>query len=159
MFLFALPLLFFGLLALPFLPFKGGVTTKKQAKRRFACNACMFALLCVFSISFALSSFSLRAEASVDTPTTVNEQAPEEETAAGAITGTSAQGMGFLAAALVTGLASLGAGIAVAAGAPAAIGAISENPKSFGKAIIFVVLGEGIAVYGLLISILIINKL
>ena len=56
-------------------------------------------------------------------------------------------------------LAAIGAGIAVAAAAPAAIGAVSEDPKSFGKAIIFVVLGEGIAIYGLLISILIINKL
>ena len=69
------------------------------------------------------------------------------------------KGMGFLAAALSTGLSALGAGIAVAAAAPAAIGAVSENSKAFGKAIIFVVLGEGIAIYGLLISILIINRL
>ena len=43
--------------------------------------------------------------------------------------------------------------------APAAIGAFSEDPKAFGKALIFVVLGEGVALYGLLISILLINKL
>ena len=67
-------------------------------------------------------------------------------------------GLGLLAAALVTGLSCVGAGIAVAAAAPAAIGAVSEDPKSFGKSMIFVVLGEGIALYGLLISILIINK-
>jgi V/A-type H+-transporting ATPase subunit K len=53
----------------------------------------------------------------------------------------------------------LGAGIAVASAAPAAIGATSEDPKAFGKALIFVVLGEGVALYGLLISILIINAL
>ena len=40
--------------------------------------------------------------------------------------------------------------------APAAIGATSEDPKAFGKAIIFVVLGEGIAIYGMLVSILLI---
>ena len=45
------------------------------------------------------------------------------------------------------------------AAAPAAIGAFSEDPKAFGKALIFVALGEGVALYGLLISILIINKL
>ena len=45
-----------------------------------------------------------------------------------------------------------------AAGAPAAIGALTEDPKSFGKALIFVVLGEGIALYGMLIAILIITK-
>lgn len=75
------------------------------------------------------------------------------------IVGTVAQGMGFLAAALATGCSALGAGIAVAAAAPAAIGAFSENENNFGKALIFVALGEGVAIYGLLISILIINAL
>lgn len=75
------------------------------------------------------------------------------------IAGTNAQGMGFLAAALATSCSAIGAGIAVAAAAPAAIGAISENSENFGKAIIFVALGEGVAIYGLLISILIMNKL
>ena len=75
------------------------------------------------------------------------------------IAGTLAQGLGFIAAALSTGCSALGAGIAVAAAAPAAIGAFSENDNNFGKALIFVALGEGVAIYGLLISILIINAL
>ena len=61
------------------------------------------------------------------------------------IVGTVAQGMGFLAAALATGCSALGA--------------FSENDNNFGKALIFVALGEGVAIYGLLISILIINNL
>ena len=68
-------------------------------------------------------------------------------------------GLGLLAAALVTGLAGIGGGLAVAAGAPAAIAAASEDPKSFGKSLIFVALGESIALYGVVISILILNKL
>ena len=52
----------------------------------------------------------------------------------------------------------LGGGLAVAAGAPAAIAAASEDPKSFGKSLIFVALGEGIALYGMLIAILIWTK-
>ena len=76
-----------------------------------------------------------------------------------AIVGTLAQGMGFMAAAIATSCSALGAGIAVAAAAPAAIGAFSENENNFGKALIFVALGEGVAIYGLLISILIINNL
>ena len=64
----------------------------------------------------------------------------------------------FFAAALTVGLSCVGSGIAVAAGAPAAIGATSEDPKNFVKALIFVVLGEGIALYGLLIAILIISN-
>ena len=60
-----------------------------------------------------------------------------------------------LRAVLVTALIlALCGGIAVAAGAPAAIGATAEDPKSFGKSIIFVALGEGFGLYGLLISIL-----
>ncbi len=69
-----------------------------------------------------------------------------------------AQAFGYLAAALAVGLSCVGSGIAVAAGAPAAIGATSEDPKNFVKALIFVVLGEGIALYGLLIAILIISN-
>lgn len=67
-------------------------------------------------------------------------------------------GMAYIGAALSTGIAAIGGGIAVGAGAPAAIGALTEDPKSFGKALIFVALGEGIALYGMLISILILNK-
>lgn len=89
---------------------------------------------------------------------TVGAAEPETAVAAAAVTGASA-GMGYLAAALATGLSCIGAGIAIASTAPAAIGAFSEDPKAFGKALIFVVLGEGVALYGLLISILLINKL
>ena len=68
-------------------------------------------------------------------------------------------GLGFIAAAIAVAGSSLGAGWAVASAAPAAIGAVSEDGNNFGRAIIFVALGEGVAIYGLLISILIINKL
>ena len=71
----------------------------------------------------------------------------------------SAVGMGFIAAALVTGMSCLGAGIAVASAASSALGAISENETIFGKSLIFVALAEGVALYGLLISIQILNKL
>lgn len=70
-----------------------------------------------------------------------------------------AAGLGYLAAALATGLGSIGCGIAVAAAAPAAIGATAEEPKSFVKSLIFVALGEGVAIYGILISILILNAI
>ena len=71
----------------------------------------------------------------------------------------SAVGLGFIAAALVTGLSCIGAGIAVASAASSALGAISENETIFGKSLIFVALAEGVALYGLLISIQILNKL
>ena len=67
-------------------------------------------------------------------------------------------GLAYIGAALSTGIAAIGGGIAVGAGAPAAIGALTEDAKSFGKSLIFVALGEGIALYGMLIAILILNK-
>ena len=66
--------------------------------------------------------------------------------------------IGLVAAALATGLAG-GGGMAVASAAPAAIAANSENEKTFGKSLIFVALGESIALYGLVISIMILSKL
>ena len=85
--------------------------------------------------------------------------APEAATeAAKAATDGNAFGMAMLGAALATGISGIGGGIAVGNAAPAAIGATSEDPKAFGKALIFVALGEGVALYGLLVSILIISK-
>lgn len=68
-------------------------------------------------------------------------------------------GMGLIGAGIATGLSCIGGGIAVGYAAPAAIGATSEDPKNFGKSLIFVALGEGVALYGMLVSILILSKL
>lgn len=70
-----------------------------------------------------------------------------------------ATGMGYLAAALVTSISCIGGGIAVAAAASAALGAISEDSSIFGKSLIFVGLAEGVALYGLIISFMILGKL
>lgn len=70
-----------------------------------------------------------------------------------------AQGLGYLGAALVTGLSGIGSGIAVASSASAALGAISEDGSLFGKSMIFVAMAEGIALYGLIISFMILSRL
>lgn len=62
------------------------------------------------------------------------------------------EGWRYMAAALSTGLSCIGAGIAVASAASAALGALSEDSSIMGKALIFVALAESIALYGLLIS-------
>lgn len=66
---------------------------------------------------------------------------------------------GFLAAAISTGIGSVGAGIAVAYVGSAALGAIGEKPELAARALIFVGLAEGIAIYGLIISIMILTKI
>lgn len=124
---------------------------KKGTKARRAVVMQMLSFLFIAVVSFAVPMGASAAE-----------NAPEDDAAPVATTQTAPadnnKGMGLLAAALVTGISGIGGGIAVAAAAPAAIGATSEDPKNFGKAMIFVALGEGIALYGLLVSILILAK-
>lgn len=80
--------------------------------------------------------------------------------AASEVTGSGfATGLGYLSAALVTGLSGIGSGIAVASSASAALGALSEDGSLFGKSIIFVAMAEGIALYGLIISFMILGQL
>ncbi len=67
------------------------------------------------------------------------------------------EGLKYIGAALSTGLSGVGGGIAVSSAASAAIGAMSENEKIMGKTLIFVALAEGIALYGLVISFMILN--
>lgn len=123
-----------------------------SAKKAFRYNAIAFLIVLVMLIVFAVGSFAASdndTAADTSAQTTQTQQATEKESSG------LDKGMAYLAAGLSTGLAGIGGGIAVAAGAPAAIGAVSEDPKAFGKAIIFVALGESIALYGVVISILI----
>lgn len=62
-------------------------------------------------------------------------------------------------AAAATGISTAAAAHAVAKLGSAAIGALAENPDLFGRLLIFVGLAEGIAIYGLIISVLILNRL
>jgi V/A-type H+-transporting ATPase subunit K len=64
----------------------------------------------------------------------------------------------FISAAFATGISALAAGIAVAYVGAAAMGAMSEKPEISGRALVYVGLAEGIAIYGLIISIMILGK-
>ncbi|WP_138159563.1 ATP synthase subunit C [Peptoniphilus catoniae] len=81
------------------------------------------------------------------------------QTVEAASAGGDGSGLGFIAAGISTGLAALGAGIAVSSVGSSAIGAVSEDPKILGKSMIFLGLAEGIAIYGLIISIMILGRL
>jgi V/A-type H+/Na+-transporting ATPase subunit K len=62
-----------------------------------------------------------------------------------------------MAAAIATGLAAIGAGIAVGIAGAAAIGAITEKPELLGRTLIFIGLAEGIVIYGLIVSFIILG--
>ena len=64
----------------------------------------------------------------------------------------------FLAAAVSVGLGSVGTGIAVAYVGSAALGVVGEKPEMAPRALIFVGLAEGIAIYGLIIAIMILVR-
>ena len=144
---FLLPLAAVLMLMMPLVPIYKGVTTGQKAKHAVLFNLCAFFGVAALMVILPMGGFITLAEAE-----------PAAAAMAAEAGMTVGAGLGYLAAALVTGCSCIGAGIAVAA-APAAIGAFSEDPKAFGKALIFVALGEGVALYGLLISILIINNL
>ena len=146
-----------GLMLSAFFTFKRRMEGKSIGKA-MRINLATFLALIVMASVFA---FAASAETGSPAPISADgsssaavEQVEQEKEASAS----SSNGLGLLAAGLVTGLAGIGGGIAVAAGAPAAIAATSEDPKSFGKSLIFVALGESIALYGVVISILILNK-
>ena len=128
---------------LPFGYYLIGEKNKKRYKRTIGVNAFFF-----FG-AFAIASIMMLAGPA-------NVQAAEAATSSGA---TIATGMGYLAAALVTGLSCIGGGIAVASAASAALGAISEDSSVLGKSLIFVGLAEGVCLYGLIISFMILGNL
>lgn len=140
--LFLLPLLIVALLSLPVYAAIKKKKSGKSMRRAMVTNLCAFAAVMLAAIALPMGGF-------------VSAAGETAEAAASA----SAAGLGYLAAALAVGVGSIGCGIAVGHAAPAAIGAIAEEPKSFAKALIFVALGEGVAIYGLLIAIMILSQL
>ncbi len=63
-----------------------------------------------------------------------------------------------IAAAIAAGLSTLAAGYAVAVVGSAAVGALAEKPELLGRVLILVGLAEGIAIYGLIVAVLILNR-
>ena len=123
---------------IPFMAFLLGERKKGRLKTTLAINITMFfAILVVADIMLFGGS--------------VNAAEAAEAAAA------SSDGLKYIAAALSTGMSTIGAGIAVASSASAALGALSEDSSVMGKALIFVALAEGIALYGLLISFIILG--
>ena len=123
----------------PFGAFFLGEKNKKRYKKSLACN-CFFFFGSLFVGTIVMLSGTMTAHAA----------------AGRAVLAT---GMGYIGAALVTGLSGIGSGIAVASSASAALGAISEDGSLFGKSMIFVAMAEGIALYGLIISFMILGRL
>ncbi|MGQ9658589.1 MAG: ATP synthase subunit C [Thermochromatium sp.] len=76
-----------------------------------------------------------------------------------AIEMTTGMGLAILGVGIPTGLSTIGAGIAVGPIGAASLAAVMERPEALGRTLIFLGLAEGIAIYGLVMSILLLNRL
>lgn len=129
-------------IVVPFVAFMMGERTRKRFRTTLAFNCSFFfGLFFVGTILMFANSATAFAASSVSSSATL------------------ATGLGYIGAALATGLSGIGGGIAVASAASAALGAISEDQSMFGKSLIFAGLAEGIALYGLIISFMILGRL
>ncbi len=135
-------LLFVATLAMLSPLFLAGIRryTGQKARRALGANVISFCALFVIATILGFGGSASAADLSVEAATA---------SANGLM-----MGMKYIAAALAVGLSGIGGGLAVAASASAALGAISENDKAFGKALIFVGLAEGVALYGLIVALL-----
>ena len=124
-------------IVVPFAYFLSGTKNKARYKLTIGTNAAAFFGIMLVACGFMFSGNAQAAEAAAETAQ-----------AAGGLS----TGMGYLAAALVTGLSCIGGGIA-------ALGAISEDSSILGKSLIFVGLAEGVCLYGLIISFMILGQL
>lgn len=68
-------------------------------------------------------------------------------------------GLAMIGIAIPTGLATIGAGIAVGPVGAASLAVIAEKPEAFGRTLIYLGLAEGIAIYGLVVTILMLGKI
>jgi ATP synthase subunit C. len=143
MFFLIPPVAIFAALYVALRAVKRGVKPSRAVKRH---------VLTLIMATVALIALTVAVSAASETTNTGDAAAVTAQS-------DSAKGLGLLAAGLSTGLAGIGGGIALAGGTPAAIGATSEDPKNFSKSLIFVALGETIALYGIVISVMILSRL
>ena len=127
-------------IGVPFGAFAAGEKTRGRYKTALGANLFLFFGTMILAAVLMFSGNAMAAE----------------ETA---VAGVSATGLGYISAALSTGLSCLGGGIAVSAAASAALGASSEDSSILGKSLIFVGLAEGVCLYGLIISFMILGQL
>jgi V/A-type H+-transporting ATPase subunit K len=68
-------------------------------------------------------------------------------------------GLALIGVGIPTGFAAIGAGIALGPVGAAALAVVAEKPEIFGRTLVYVGLAEGIAIYGLVVSILVLGRI
>ena len=125
-------------IVVPFIAYIKGEQSKKRYKKILGLNILLFFGIMLYSAVLVFSS---------------------DAYAAGEAASSANTGFGYIAAALSTGLACIGGGIAVSAAASAALGAVSEDSSIFGRSLVFIGLAEGVCIYGVVIAVMILGRL
>lgn len=126
--------------------------TKERTKLLMQHRKLFFALLAVIVVpSLVVALYSLQLVFGAINVVPVQQTLPSEFL--------NQYGLGLLSAAIAVGGSCLGAGIAIYGAASAGAAAIAERPETSVWVLILAGLGEGVAIYGLLIAIIILSKL
>lgn len=120
--------------------------------KKMASSGVLLFIVVLTAVFFMLSQVELQAE---ERPST----AEKEKIASEAVLSGRGLGFAFIGAMGAVGLSCLASGYAVGRIGSAALGAMSEKPELGGRALIFLGLAEGIAIYGLIIAIMILTKI
>lgn len=121
------------------------MTDGARARRRW--KGALFANLLVF-VAAGMAALLL----GIDNATAQQAAAPHGEISVGL-------GLALLGAGIPTALATFGAGLAVGPVGAASLAVIAEKPEMFGRTLIYLGLAEGIAIYGLVVTILLLGRI
>ncbi len=89
----------------------------------------------------------------------IGEVMAADAAAGGAAEFSLGRGLALIGVGLPTAIATIGAGIAVSSVGSASLAVITEKPEMFGRTLVYLGLAEGIAIYGLVISILLLGRI
>ncbi len=129
-----------------------------RTSRRFTRIQTLKTIVAGFLVLNGLGGVAVTTVLLTGTPIMAQEQGPAGEGAEADRSARTSRQDGSsknMAAALAVGISTIAAGIAVAVTGSAAIGGMTQNPDIFGRSLVFVGLAEGIAIYGLIISFMI----
>ncbi|MCC9205063.1 ATP synthase subunit C [Arthrobacter sp. zg-Y769] len=131
----------------------GGALALMRRRRRAGVRALLGLNAVLMAGALALLVSALNAA-----PATAGDGGAAATAVAAATDGSDSSGAALIGAAIAVAGSSIGAAIAVAYTGSAALAAMSERPEIFGRAMVVVGLAEGIAIYGLIISIILIGQ-
>ncbi len=124
------------------LPEAAQATAMRRLKAVFGINVLAFVAALIVLLLSALQGVMAETAAAVETTKDISI----------------GLGLAIIGAGIPTAIATIGAGLAVGPIGAAALAVVAEKPETFGRSLIYIGLAEGIAIYGLVVTILLLDK-